>query len=93
MYSFFANVNLRLSPLDIMKPVKMPFVIYITEYGHMNSKILYWHVNKLRGSSQSGLVPVKDRNGAAIIDKEKVKERWAEHFENVLNRNTVAGKE
>ena len=26
-----------------------------------NSKILCWHVNKLRGSSQSGLVPVKDR--------------------------------
>ena len=37
-----------------------------------NSKILYWHVNKLKGSSQSGLVPVKDRNGAKISDKEKV---------------------
>ena len=34
-----------------------------------NSKILFWHVNKLRGSSQSGLVPVKDRNGATISDK------------------------
>ena len=33
-----------------------------------NSKILYWHVNKLRGSSQSGLVPVEDRIGATIID-------------------------
>ena len=22
-----------------------------------NSKILYWHVNKLKGSSRSGLVP------------------------------------
>ena len=40
-----------------------------------NSKILYWHVNKLKGSSQSGLVPVKDRNVATISDKEKVKER------------------
>ena len=28
-----------------------------------NSKILYWHINKLSGSSQSGLIPVKDRNG------------------------------
>ena len=28
-----------------------------------DSKILYWHGNKLRGSSQSGLVPVKDKNG------------------------------
>ena len=58
-----------------------------------NSKILYWHVNKLRGSSQSGLVPVKDRNGATISDNEKVKERWAEHSEDVLNRDTVAGKD
>ena len=32
-----------------------------------NSKILHWHVNKLRGNSQSGLVPVKDRNGATTI--------------------------
>ena len=58
-----------------------------------NSKILYLHVNKLRGSSQSGLAPVKDRNGATISDKERVKERWAEHFENVLNRDRVAGKD
>ena len=58
-----------------------------------NSKILYWHVNKLKGSSRSGLVPVKDRNGVTISDKEKVKERWVEHFENVLNRDTVAGKD
>ena len=58
-----------------------------------NSKIIYWYVNKLRGSSQSRLVPVKDRNGATISDKERVKERWVEHFENVLNRDTVAGKD
>ena len=58
-----------------------------------NSKILSQHVNKLKGSSQSGLVPVKDRNGATISDKEKVKKRWVEHFENVLNRDTVVGKD
>ena len=58
-----------------------------------NSKILYWHVNKLKGSSQSRLVPVKDRNGATISDKEKVKERWVEHFENMRNQDTVAGKD
>ena len=58
-----------------------------------NSKILYWHVNKLRGSSQSGLVPVKGRNRAIISDKERVKERWAEYFENVVNRERVAGKD
>ena len=58
-----------------------------------NSNILHWHVNKLRGSSQSGLIPVKDKNGATIIDKERVKERWTEHFEKMLNRDTVAGKD
>ena len=46
----------------------------------------------MRGSGRSGLVPVKYRNGATISDKDIVKERWAEHFENVLNRDTVAGK-
>jgi len=61
--------------------------------GRHNSKILYWHVNKLRRSSQSGLVPVKDRNGATISDKEIVKERRVEHFEKMLNRDTVAGKD
>ena len=46
----------------------------------------------MKGSSQSGLVPVKDRNWATISDEEKVKERWVENFEN-LNRDTVAGKD
>ena len=50
-----------------------------------NCKILYWHVSKLRESCQSGPVPVKDKNGATLSEKEKVKERWAEHFESVLN--------
>ena len=58
-----------------------------------NSKILYWHIHKLRGSSQSGLVPIKDRNGVTISDKERVKERWAEHFETVLNRDRVTRKD
>ena len=50
-----------------------------------NSKILHWHVNKSRENSQSGVVLVKHRSGTTIGDKEGVKERWAEHFENVLN--------
>ena len=39
-----------------------------------NSKILYWLVNKLRGSDQSGLIPVKDRNGSTISNKGRVRE-------------------
>ena len=58
-----------------------------------NSKILYWNVNKLRGSNQSRPVPVKDRNEATISDEERGKERWAEHFENMLNQDRVAGKD
>ena len=38
--------------------------------------------------SQSGLVPIKDK-----IDKEKAKERWVEHFENLLNRDKVTGND
>ena len=57
-----------------------------------NSKILYCHVNKLRGGGRSGLAPVKDWNGATISNKESVKGRWAGHFQNVLKRDRVAGK-
>ena len=57
------------------------------------SKILHWHVNKFIASSQPGLAKVKDRNGATIINKERVKGRWAEHFEDLLNQNGVAGKD
>jgi hypothetical protein len=52
-----------------------------------------WHINKLRRSSQFGLVPVKNRNGATISDKERVKERWVEFFQNVLNRDRVTKKD
>jgi hypothetical protein len=54
---------------------------------------LHWYVKKLRGSSQSGLFPVRDRNRTAISDTERPKERWADHFENVLNQDRVTGKE
>ena len=54
---------------------------------------MYWQVNWLRGGRQPGFVPVKDRNGTKISDKERVKERWAEHFETVLNRDKVAVKD
>jgi len=38
-----------------------------------NSKKFQWHVNKLRGSSQSGLVPVKDRNGPQLVIGKELK--------------------
>ena len=39
------------------------------------------------------LSQLKIKNGATIGDKERVKQRWAKHFENVLNRDRVAGKD
>jgi hypothetical protein len=37
-----------------------------------NRKIVYWHVDKLRGNSQIGFVPVKDMNETTVTDKERV---------------------
>ena len=54
-----------------------------------NSKIFYLYANKLKESSQWGLVPANNRNGTTINDKERIKERWAVNFENLLNRNRV----
>ena len=45
----------------------------------------------MRGNSKSKFVPVKNRNGATISDKERVKER-GEHFDNVLNHGRITGK-
>ena len=45
--------------------------------GRHNSKILYWHVNKLRGSGQSRLVLVKDRNSTRVSDKKELKRNGA----------------
>ena len=45
------------------------------------------------GVDNLDFVTVKDRNGDTISDKERVKGRWAEHFENVLNQNRANGKD
>ena len=59
-----------------------------------NSINIVLDVNKLRENCRSGLVPVKGRNGVTISDKQRVKEeKWAEHFETVLNRDRFVGKE
>ena len=40
------------------------------------SKILYWHVNQLRGNSQSRLIPVKDKNGPQLVIRKELKKDW-----------------
>jgi len=69
--------------------MKLPKIWNIKARWH---KVLCWEVNKLRGSSQYGLVPVEDRSVVIITHKEKVKERWAEHLKNAINLDGVAGK-
>ena len=56
-----------------------------------NNQILYLRVKKLRMSSHSKLVLIKNRNGASISDKERVKERWTENLWNVINRDKYTG--
>ena len=38
-----------------------------------NSKILYWHFNKLRGSSQSGLAQLKMGMGSQLVIRIELK--------------------
>ena len=49
--------------------------------------LYYW---KLSGKYGQPERPVKDKNGKTIIAKEEQLSRWAEHFEELLNRPTPA---
>ena len=55
-----------------------------------NNKILYWHVNKLSRVVNPDFSQLKIGTGLQL-EIRKVKERWVELFENLLNRYTVAG--
>ena len=53
---------------------------------HGNMKELYEITRKLTGKQSRPERPVKDKQGLAITDTDKQMERWAEHFEELLNR-------
>jgi len=53
-----------------------------------NMKQLYDTTRKLAGKYGKPERPVKDKTGATILDKEQQLNRWAEHFEELLNRPT-----
>ena len=53
-----------------------------------NVKQLYDTTRKLSGKYGRPERPVKDKNGKTIIGKEGQLSRWAEHFEELLNRPT-----
>ena len=51
-----------------------------------NIKDLYAITRKLYGKFSKPERPVKDKEGKQIVNKEEQKQRWVEHFEEVLNR-------
>ena len=53
---------------------------------HGNMKDLYMTTKKLAGKYSRPEQPVKDKQGQNITDSEQLYERWAEHFEELLNR-------
>ena len=53
---------------------------------HVNMKDLYMTTKKLAGKYSRPERPVKDKQGQNITDSEQLLERWAEHFEELLNR-------
>ncbi|RUS88701.1 hypothetical protein EGW08_003516 [Elysia chlorotica] len=57
-----------------------------TAAGKGDMKRLYNITRTLSGKNRSTPCPVKDKDGKAITCEAKQKERWAEHFKEILNR-------
>ena len=53
-----------------------------------DTKSLYKIVKDLTGSNTSSTIPIKDKSGVVLTTSEKQKERWVEHFKEVLNQPT-----
>ena len=57
-------------------------------------KNFYAGLREIYGPTTSGSSPLLDTDGTTLItDKEKILERWAEHFNNVLNRPSTISEE
>ena len=57
-------------------------------------KNFYSALKDVYGPSSSGSAPLLSADGNTLIsDKEKILERWAEHFDNVLNRPSTINEE
>ena len=58
-------------------------------YKKGDSKKLFANVNKMSGNTNNKLImiePIKEINGEIITERERIMERWKEHFEKLLNR-------
>lgn len=79
---------------EVKRSVKRDKTIYYEEMAdkaeqaayHGNLKELYDTTRKLSGKYSRPERPVKDKLGHTLSDKEAQMERWAEHFEELLNR-------
>ena len=49
-------------------------------------RTLYQTTKTLSGKVSISEVPVKDKDGKTVFEKEDQKKRWVEHFEELLNR-------
>ena len=57
-------------------------------------KNIYDGLKKVRGPTTSGSSPLLRADGSTpVTDKEKILERWAEHFDRVLNRPSTINDE
>ena len=67
----------------------------IQSYADRNDmKNFYTAIKAVYGPTKSGSSPLLSADGNVLItDKEKVLERWAEHFRNVLNRPSAINEE
>ena len=50
-------------------------------------KRLYEITRTLSGKNKGPSRPVKDKNGETITDEAKERARWAQHFQEILNRH------
>ena len=57
-----------------------------TAAGRRDMKRLYEITRTLSGKNTVPSRPVKDKNGETITDEAKERARWAEHFQEILNR-------
>ena len=53
-----------------------------------NSKEFFAATRKLYGPSSKGARPISGKDGTVYKDKDKIKERWSEHFSELLNQDT-----
>ena len=59
-----------------------------------NSKKLYSAVKAIYSPLVSGATPILSADGSThLTEKEKILDRWAEHFNNVLNRPSTINEE